>query len=427
MSLGSLDMSGVKLGPAFSLLLLSSITQGVQVVDVFHYKVKEAVVGQNVTLLCIIRNRTGLDIVQYEWNKNNTMLALYSKNHGLLVRRPNISLQSKNGSNIATGSYLQIFGVQKHDSGIYICDITTFPWGAIRRETRLIIKDADKLVCDANKTVEVQTGQNVTIRCNSSSHAQYRWIKDKKLVSDTEFLELTWVTDAQAGNYSLTVNTGSQTLQTEFVITVLTATTNLQTGLLTVSRHSNIAKEGLIESTKSSLTTSSTSGIPTHSSVTRTTDLGTNGTSNNPNNVTMTDGDHAKAASFTHHTYTGVTTSSAAYPTTDDSNTSSGLSLHSDLSTDLGYGSSVFRSTPEVASKEMMNEKTSPPVVLDKDADHARRHLMLGFLLLFVVLFITVAGVLYRRKVMKARMDRPPPFKPPPPPVKYSAVRSYVA
>lgn len=49
-------------------------------------------------------------------------------------------------------------------------------------------------------------------------------------MSKKESLELWQVTDAHAGVYTLTVNTGSKTLHKEFSVTVLTVTTRLRTG-----------------------------------------------------------------------------------------------------------------------------------------------------------------------------------------------------
>lgn len=51
-----------------------------------------------------------------------------------------------------------------------------------------------------------------------------------ELVSETESLELLWVTDAHAGVYTLTVDIGKESMHKEFTITVQTATTGLQTG-----------------------------------------------------------------------------------------------------------------------------------------------------------------------------------------------------
>lgn len=56
--------------------------------------------------------------------------------------------------------------------------------------------------------------------------------QNKNLVSKTESLELWKVTDAHAGVYTLTVNTGTKTMHKEFNITVLTVTTSLSTGEL---------------------------------------------------------------------------------------------------------------------------------------------------------------------------------------------------
>lgn len=56
--------------------------------------------------------------------------------------------------------------------------------------------------------------------------------QNKMLVSENESLELWRVTDAHMGVYTLTVNTGNKSLQREFIITVLKATTNLRTGKL---------------------------------------------------------------------------------------------------------------------------------------------------------------------------------------------------
>lgn len=44
--------------------------------------------------------------------------------------------------------------------------------------------------------------------------------QNDELLSETESLELWWVTDAKAGIYTLTVNTGSKRVRKEFVVTV---------------------------------------------------------------------------------------------------------------------------------------------------------------------------------------------------------------
>lgn len=117
---------------------------GRQDVEVFYNKKMEAVVGQNVTLPCIINSSTDLKLVSVEWSKNkneNTKLALYSPGHGQRIFWPNITIQTENN---LTGSYLHLSQVAKWDSGIYFCDLTTFPQGTIRKETELKIKGKTK-------------------------------------------------------------------------------------------------------------------------------------------------------------------------------------------------------------------------------------------------------------------------------------------
>lgn len=49
-------------------------------------------------------------------------------------------------------------------------------------------------------------------------------------MSEQESLELLWVTEADAGVYTLTVKAGSTSLHKEFIIRVLTTTTGWRTG-----------------------------------------------------------------------------------------------------------------------------------------------------------------------------------------------------
>ncbi|KAJ4930435.1 hypothetical protein JOQ06_019437 [Pogonophryne albipinna] len=261
MSLESLNMAGGVLGTAFSLLLLSSITQGLQQdVDILHYEKMEAVVGENVTLPCIIQSSPSLTIVSVEWRKNksgNTKLAVYSPNLGLRKFWPNVTMQ-----NVPNGSYLHLHDVETWDSGFYICEIATFPLGTIRSETELKIKDEVKLLCDAESIVEVPPGENVTISCTVFPADHYKWTKNNTLVSENESLELWLVTEAHSGIYTLTVNTGNKSVHKEFSITVLTATTSLRTDLMTAPPQSNVTEEGLITSADSGLPTSPTTGRP---------------------------------------------------------------------------------------------------------------------------------------------------------------------
>ncbi|KAF3840775.1 hypothetical protein F7725_006637 [Dissostichus mawsoni] len=212
MSLESLNMAGGVLGTAFSLLLLASITQGLQDVDILHYEKMEAVVGENVTLPCIIQDSPSLTIVSVEWKKNksgNTKLAVYAPTHGLRQLWPNVTMQ-----NVPYGSYLHLHSVETWDSGFYIVKLRLFLW------------DEVKILCDSESIVEVPPGENLTISCTAFPADHYKWTKN-------ESLELWLVTEAHSGIYTLTVNTGNKSVHEEFSITVLTETTSLRTDLMT--------------------------------------------------------------------------------------------------------------------------------------------------------------------------------------------------
>ncbi|XP_006800133.1 T-cell surface protein tactile [Neolamprologus brichardi] len=430
----SLKMAGNALGIVFCLLLLASTIRGIHGVELFHYEKMEAVVGQNVSLPCTLKSATDNKIVSIEWRKENTKLGLYSQFYGIYLFWQNITIQiEKNGTDVL-GSHLKLSDVKKSDEGIYDCDMATFPAGSRQVKTQLIIKDDIKITCDVNGTVEVHNGENVTIRCTSFPNAEYTWTKNDELLSETGSLELWWVTDANAGVYTLTVNTGSKSVRKEFVVTVLTTTTSLKT----------VSPQGLTESAGISLTTSPTPELSTHTD--RTTFIATN--ARNTTNVTITADEHI--TSFTNSTHISVTASPTTHSHTQDL-----LNTTVQRTTESGYPSTMLTSTQESASDETRNETEvhteqpegissatpeeysttgnifkSPdrPSSEDKygeneNKDTAPIHLLLVVIIVPVLVLIAVAGFLFRRQVIKTRLDSPPSFKPPPPPVKYTAIR----
>ncbi|KAG7234691.1 hypothetical protein INR49_004095, partial [Caranx melampygus] len=179
MSLGSSKMAGSVLGAAFCFLLYASVIQaGLPDVERYHSETMEAEVGQNITLPCIMDSIPHLKIVNIEWRKKNTKLALYNPVHGAYRFWPNITIEAAtNTEKELMGSYLHLPVVNEWDRGIYICDITAFPYGSVRRETELKIKDVLKVTCSEDRAVDVRRGESVTIHCKASDGAQYRWTK----------------------------------------------------------------------------------------------------------------------------------------------------------------------------------------------------------------------------------------------------------
>ncbi|XP_053703210.1 uncharacterized protein si:ch1073-15f19.2 [Synchiropus splendidus] len=132
-------MAGASLGAAFSLLLLASMTHGLQ-----HFSMEETE-GQNVSLRCTLGNVTDLKVVNMEWSKRENQsqkLALFAPLYGFNYFSSGVRLQVVYGeAEQVRGSRLLLPSVKVRDSGLYVCDLTTFPAGSIRVETELRVKE----------------------------------------------------------------------------------------------------------------------------------------------------------------------------------------------------------------------------------------------------------------------------------------------
>ncbi|CAN9501879.1 unnamed protein product [Ophioblennius macclurei] len=409
MSFGNSNMAGSVPGATFSLLLLASIIQGFQVGPQLHYDEK-AVVGQNITLNCSIKTHTGLEIIAMEWrNKNDEKLVVHTFKNGAYYHQQDLSLKVEDDNeNHMVFFNLHLSKLKKKDSGTYVCDISTFPFGSIRTEIDLTVEDEITIECNVQKTVEVYNGENVTIDCKASiPNAQYRWDKNKNAVSDNESLQLWMVTDANAGIYTLTVDAGRKTLHKEFIIMVLPATTSWRT----------VPSQPQTETTTQNLKTSTkltTSDKTTGTVTTALEELSTASMNSPHSTVTSSPTPRTDTPSYGRTTTQEIGRNQTELYTlstrTEEFSSFGNISDESetpDATTTVSY-----RSTTS-ATEEMVEAK--------EDAE--RGHLLLLLILIPVLLLIAVAGILYRRRVIKSRMDLPPPFKPPPPPVKYTAPR----
>ena len=117
--------------------------------------------GQDVVLPCTVNGRSDLKLVSIEWSKNIneiTKMAVYSPSYGMHLFWPNVSIQIEMKT---LGSNLHLPEVSKWDSGVYICEIATFPLGSIRRETQLEIKGKmEAKTCEAESSFLNQTPQS---------------------------------------------------------------------------------------------------------------------------------------------------------------------------------------------------------------------------------------------------------------------------
>ncbi|XP_072231320.1 uncharacterized protein [Leuresthes tenuis] len=430
-------MAGNALGIVSCLLLLASIIQGLRDVELIHLETLEVVAGDNITLPCLVKDPNGTKIVSMEWRKNGvTKLAVTSPDHGQHMFWPNVTIQNvKTVENTLIGSYLHIPEAEKWDSGIYSCEITSFPFGSIKNETNVTVKVDIKIVCDAAETVEVHDGENATIRCTAFPNTQYKWTKDNKMVTENESLELWRVTVAHAGVYKLTVNAGDKSLHKDFIISVLTATTSLRTDPATVST------QGPTESAHGSLTTSLTTGLTTDVNWT---------VRPNASDVAVTDAEHLTSStvsppisvpsspathSDTYHSLSSTASSSDVTAVFRSTQKMSGDETRNESKTHTLQPEDIFSvSTEESSTVGSISQNSEHPdalptgtvrttVFVTKDKGNERSPLLPVVIIILMLLLIAVVVFLCRRLIIKKRMDLPPSFKPPPPPVKYSIVR----
>lgn len=129
------------------LLFLAHLSQpyllcltGRQDAEIFRYETMAAEAGQDITLPCPVESNSSIHIIMIEWSKKRNgkeKLALYSSRFGEKRFSPNVTLTVDSQT---MASKLNLHGVTKWDSGIYICSLSTFPLGSIRGETELKVR-----------------------------------------------------------------------------------------------------------------------------------------------------------------------------------------------------------------------------------------------------------------------------------------------
>lgn len=113
-----------------------------------HQESVTAVEGQNISLPCFVGEDHEVKVIQLEWLKQQkgdekndkkivvfhpTLPAFYFEIGPLLTTKTS----SKTGR--LQGSVLTLYEVTMKDSGNYICEITSYPNGSIKRTTKLQI------------------------------------------------------------------------------------------------------------------------------------------------------------------------------------------------------------------------------------------------------------------------------------------------
>ncbi|XP_036824078.1 mucin-5AC [Oncorhynchus mykiss] len=434
-------MAATLKGTVVSLLLLSSISQGVHGVDVFHRESVRAVEGQNITLPCLLEVKEGRKpvISQVEWRKKGELedhkLVVFNPSFGETLVWPNVALDvawDKDKEKLM-GTSLVLKDVEARDSGRYICDITTYPNGSIRKVTRLKVEGpavtvtsgnnvTEPTVTDNNVTEPTVTGNNVTEPTVTGNNVTEPTVTGNNVTEPTvtgNNVTGPAVTGNNVTEPAVTGNNVTSDLTEPGEMTTPTANFSITPDTLTSSTVQEV-------NTSITMTTSVTQLIysNTHRSVN--TEAGpkgseVNSSTDSPIRVPST----AQSGS----TYPPKVQSDQPTPWSVRSNeseaeTSSFGGQGGPVSTTLNPEKSTLAGEKEDHTLGTSTTSTSTSSHGETGPSSGQRYVVV-WVLLPVLALLLVVGFLYRRYIIQKRMDLPPPFKPPPPPVKYSSLRAH--
>ncbi|XP_058646401.1 carcinoembryonic antigen-related cell adhesion molecule 2-like isoform X2 [Onychostoma macrolepis] len=143
-----------------------------------HYNAfATAVEGQNISLQCIVGEEHYIKIIQLEWIKQQKDNERNDKK--IVVFHPGLAIHyfqsgplletvtsSKTGE--LQGSILTLHKVTENDSANYICEITSYPNGLIKRTTKLQVTEPPTSVKMPYPYGFIKEGDEVKITCSAS-------------------------------------------------------------------------------------------------------------------------------------------------------------------------------------------------------------------------------------------------------------------
>ncbi|XP_045546222.1 serine-rich adhesin for platelets [Salmo salar] len=439
-------MAATLKGTVVSLLLLSSISQGVHGVEVFHRESVRAVEGQNITLPCLLGEKEGRKpvISQVEWRKKGELedhkLVVYNPSFGETLIWPNVTLDVAwyKDKDKLMGTSLVLKGVEARDSGRYICDITTYPNGSIRKVTRLRVEGpADTVTPSTNITESAGTSTNVTESTGTSTNVTESTGTSTNVTEST--VTSTNVTESTGTSTNVTESTGTSTNVTESTgtSTNVTESTGTSTNVTESTGTSTNVTSELTEPGEMTTPTANLSVTP---------DTLTSSTVQEVNTEARPKGSEVNSSTDSPVRVPSTTQSGSTYPPKVQSDQPTLWSVQSDgrqgneseseTPSGGGQGGSVSPTlNPEKSTLAGEKEDHTlgtyytstashgDDVVIETGPSSGQRYVVV-FVLLPVLVLLLVIGFLYRRYIIQKKMDLPPPFKPPPPPVKYSSLRA---
>ncbi|XP_067113624.1 T-cell surface protein tactile-like isoform X1 [Osmerus mordax] len=376
-----------------------------------------ALVGENVTLHCILDNHR-LNISQIEWTKTEFTehkIIIYNPIFGTHSYRDNVTVEAvvDQGRRLR-GAHLHLSGVQIENSGLYNCDLSTYPRGSIRMSNKLEIRGPTLETPLSNSTTDELWSRNGSL--TESSHTT-------SLPSHTKTRSYT--------------DTNTNVSWTSGLHTNLTNPTTELSDFTTAAMNHSLSLDDITSSSEEP-------DMPT--TVLPVTQTVLDQSVNSSDDLSIKTGEATQGSTFSYPTH-GPTTapppvqSESTYPSTNQSDTSPwNMSVWSTVGY-TGHGSTPQTSSqadeerplspsvfPEENTQTAASTQSSDPnttgVIKDDASDGPQRYAVL--VILPIIALVILLGILYRRYQVQKMMDLPPPFKPPPPPLKYSSVRSEI-
>ncbi|MCJ8742477.1 hypothetical protein PDJAM_G00082540 [Pangasius djambal] len=501
---------------------------GIQSVAIEHKPEVNATVGQNISLPCILLHEHPT-IIQLQWHKEGEQ-----GEQKLVVFNPSFSpytlssvgttLELVNNINTAKlrGSILHLQEVTEKDSGVYVCDIASFPDGSIKISTKvqvtvpnvsmkvtppdrtviegdtvsiscvsdpppdkytlssslsqsvmesqdgkfviqnvtrhisdlicrplwtssnqhlqslsatvhLTVDFLDNIECNSESQIQVENGTSLMITCDakSSKSLHFVWMKDNMTVSSSASINLWSVSPDQSGIYRLTVHTGNHTRlhrQKDFTITVINRIhTEHLSSTMTMETTTKISST--IMTTPELKVTMPTSQPHHTSSTADTTETSTeevmyiNTSAPSTGNVTV-----VHVNSTTPHTDVKSSATTFARSSTEGRTfeiccTSSPGSTSREINHVRPDTSTITFTSASISMATVGISNVSTTKITRKDVSTTKSHVV--FAIIPVVLVLVLIGILYRQYLIQKKLDMPPSFKPPPPPVKYTSARNH--
>ncbi|KAF7701191.1 nectin-2 isoform X1 [Silurus meridionalis] len=299
---------------------------------------------------------------------------------------------------------------------------------SLKATVHLTVDFLDNIDCNSNSQIQVETGTNLTIACEakSSKSLDFIWMKGNMIVSTNATLNLCSVSPVQSGNYTLIVHAENHSRlhrQKDFTVTVinsiptahLSSTMTMETTPQISSTTVTTPEPNVTMPTSQPHRTNSSSGA------TSTEEVMYNSTSApSTGTVTMVHENvttpHTRA--FTTFTQTSgeVRTVSEFFDISSSEVTKKIFNyVHPDTSTIILTSASAIKATVRI--NNVLTTK-----VTKQDLSTTKSHAV--FIIPFL-LVLSLIAFLYRQYFIQKRLDMPPPFKPPPPPVKYISARNY--